>query len=363
MLDDADVRAAERLAADMAAADDLDAWARVAVHGLLDLIPTDHSHVFSELRQEPFEQGIRVDAPHTPHRPDLDEAMARYWRQSPTSSARVGSDGGVFRWSDLMARDELEHLEIFQEAFHPRGEDYVAKVAFPSKPLESHALMLHRTGADFDHHEVGLLHVLYPALRETRGALVERAKTRALEDVLLAEGIGVIQLRRGATAFELLGGADWILHDWFGRVDPRLPSPVASWVEAQLRARPLHPGQPLVLRRGDRTLVVRFLRGAQPAEPDQLLLRDRRALGTDEVPRSLGLTLREIDVLKLVAQGMTNREVAGPLCLAVTTVRRHLENIFAKIGVRTRTAAVAKAFPHPEEPSSPAHDRTKSIDR
>jgi hypothetical protein len=104
MLDDADVRAVERLAADMAAADDLVAWASVAVEGLLDLIPTDHSHVFSELRQEPFEQGIRLDAPHTPDRPDLDEAMARYWRQSPTSSVQVGSNGGVFRWSDLMAR-------------------------------------------------------------------------------------------------------------------------------------------------------------------------------------------------------------------------------------------------------------------
>jgi hypothetical protein len=264
MLDDADVRAVERLAADMVAADDMVAWARVAVEGLLDLIPTDHSHVFSELRQEPFEQGIRLDAPHTPDRPDLDEAMARYWRQSPTSSVQVGSDGGVFRWSDLMARDELEHLEIFQEAFHPRGEDHVAKVAFPSEWLESHALMLRRTRTDFDDRETGLLHALYPALRATCGALLERAKTRALEEALGAEGVGVIQLRRGATALELLGGAEWILRDWFGRADERLPSSVGSWMEAQRRARPLQLVEPLVLRKSDRTLVVRFLRGAQP---------------------------------------------------------------------------------------------------
>jgi DNA-binding CsgD family transcriptional regulator len=51
------------------------------------------------------------------------------------------------------------------------------------------------------------------------------------------------------------------------------------------------------------------------------------------------LTAREIEVLELVAQGLTNTEIATRLVITRTTVRTHLENIFAKIGVHTRTAA------------------------
>jgi DNA-binding CsgD family transcriptional regulator len=53
------------------------------------------------------------------------------------------------------------------------------------------------------------------------------------------------------------------------------------------------------------------------------------------------LTKREAEVLELVAQGLTNAEVAARLVVSRDTVRTHLENIFSKLGVHTRTAAVA----------------------
>ena len=57
-----------------------------------------------------------------------------------------------------------------------------------------------------------------------------------------------------------------------------------------------------------------------------------------------GLTAREREVLRLVAQGQTNREVARSLWISPATVRRHLENAFEKLGVRSRAAAVARVF-------------------
>jgi DNA-binding CsgD family transcriptional regulator len=54
-----------------------------------------------------------------------------------------------------------------------------------------------------------------------------------------------------------------------------------------------------------------------------------------------GLTDRETDVLRLVADGKTNKEIATELFLSERTVARHLSNIFTKIGVTTRTAAAA----------------------
>ncbi|MBV8951311.1 MAG: LuxR family transcriptional regulator, partial [Actinobacteria bacterium] len=61
-----------------------------------------------------------------------------------------------------------------------------------------------------------------------------------------------------------------------------------------------------------------------------------------ELPR--GLTEREAEVLRLVAAGHTNKEVAATLFLSDKTVARHLSNIFTKIGVSTRAAATAFAF-------------------
>lgn len=55
------------------------------------------------------------------------------------------------------------------------------------------------------------------------------------------------------------------------------------------------------------------------------------------------LSEREREILALVAKGMTNREIAEALYLSPLTVRTHLEHIFVKLGVRTRTAAAAFA--------------------
>lgn len=59
-----------------------------------------------------------------------------------------------------------------------------------------------------------------------------------------------------------------------------------------------------------------------------------------------GLTARELQVLRLVASGTSNREIASTLVISEHTVARHLQNIFAKLDVSSRTAAGAFAFEH-----------------
>lgn len=65
-------------------------------------------------------------------------------------------------------------------------------------------------------------------------------------------------------------------------------------------------------------------------------------------PASLpaGLTAREAEVLRLVASGRSNAQIAADLVLSEKTVARHLSNIFTKLDVRSRTAATAFAFEH-----------------
>jgi DNA-binding CsgD family transcriptional regulator len=64
----------------------------------------------------------------------------------------------------------------------------------------------------------------------------------------------------------------------------------------------------------------------------------------ERAPRPAQLTERERDVLELVAQGLTNREVAARLFISSGTVRTHLEHVYEKLGVRSRAGAVAAAF-------------------
>jgi DNA-binding NarL/FixJ family response regulator len=59
-----------------------------------------------------------------------------------------------------------------------------------------------------------------------------------------------------------------------------------------------------------------------------------------------GLTARELEVLRLVATGKSNREIASALVISEHTVARHVQNIFRKLGVGSRTAAGAFAHEH-----------------
>ena len=57
-----------------------------------------------------------------------------------------------------------------------------------------------------------------------------------------------------------------------------------------------------------------------------------------------GLTAREIEVLRLVAQGRSNREIAAELFIAEKTARNHVERVYAKLGVNNRTQASLAAI-------------------
>lgn len=79
--------------------------------------------------------------------------------------------------------------------------------------------------------------------------------------------------------------------------------------------------------------------GATPAEHDVA-----RELAPHDVPG--GLSPRELEVLRLVAAGMSNAQIAAELVVADKTVARHLSNIFTKLDVGSRTAAAAFAYEH-----------------
>lgn len=67
-----------------------------------------------------------------------------------------------------------------------------------------------------------------------------------------------------------------------------------------------------------------------------------------------GLTEREVEVMRLVRRGLTNREIADRLVISAGTVRTHLQHVFEKLDVHTRTAAVDRAFRSGRGPRRPS---------
>ncbi|WP_433162587.1 response regulator transcription factor [Kribbella sp. CA-247076] len=102
----------------------------------------------------------------------------------------------------------------------------------------------------------------------------------------------------------------------------------------------------------DRRLLLFRGTGRDFSERERLLLRMLRP-HLIEVHRDLerrragipDLTTRQLELLRLVAEGHSNTQIARRLFVAEGTVRKHLENIYERLGVTSRTAAVATAFP------------------
>jgi DNA-binding NarL/FixJ family response regulator len=78
------------------------------------------------------------------------------------------------------------------------------------------------------------------------------------------------------------------------------------------------------------------------AKPD--LVRLDSLTGRAATTDTHGLSPRELEVLRLVAAGKPNREIASLLVVSEHTVARHVQNIFTKVGVSSRSAATAFAF-------------------
>ena len=82
------------------------------------------------------------------------------------------------------------------------------------------------------------------------------------------------------------------------------------------------------------------------ATPGQVALPIPGELSSSPPTYPNGLTTREVEVLRVVAQGLTNEQVAERLVISPRTIDTHLTSIYSKIGVSSRSAATRYAIEH-----------------
>jgi len=228
---------------------------------------------------------------------------------------------------------ETEHLVAALEA---GGVDYVTK---PIKPKEVMARMgVHLQGA--------------------RRARQEARQAGQARNALDAFGYASITVRMGGAAD---GRLIWqtplardLLMRYYGTSAPQTPEPVLAWLRSHMAdaERQIEPPR-LAVEMGPRRLTFRLHQqtesgdsGEAGAKGDWLIVM--REISDDAVVEAMSLsfklTAREAEVLYWVVKGKTNRDIGDILGSSPATVKKHLERVYAKLGVETRTAAAGMAM-------------------
>ncbi|GAA1117285.1 response regulator transcription factor [Citricoccus alkalitolerans] len=280
-----------------------------------------------------------------------------HWRQAEDAIERSGSE--------LIGRNNWVAGEAYYqlgEIRRLRGDGAGAQAAYDqaqqlgTDPQPGASLLRHAEG----HSEeawTGLHAALSGRDRLTGAGLVRAGVTLALAVGRLDEAERLcVELEATAATFGTTGFRAWAAHargsvlvaqSRFAEALPVLSAAAADY--ATLRAR--YEGAVI------RELLARAHAGlgedGTAAAARSQALSIYRALGADPDAQRLesgplpgGLTAREADVLSLIASGASDKAAAEALFISRKTVSRHLTNIFAKIGVSSRTAAAAWAFEH-----------------
>ena len=261
---------------------------------------------------------------------DVDDDVAGvFWsvviEEHPVCLRHQLGDFRALKVSDFLTTGQLHDRRLYHLWFKPYGVEYELNVPIPSPLWHTKTFLFDRAaGRDFTERDRLVLDTLRPQLAQLwEGARTRRLLKAALVSLDQAEEAdlrGVILLSADGAVEFASAPARRQLREFFGTDGPKLSPEVEEWLEAGVNSR-------LMRRGGSRVLTL-------TREGDALLLDERQG-------HSL-LTVREREVLSWVARGKTNAEVAALLWLAPSTVRKHLENVYAKLGVSTRTAAVAR---------------------
>jgi DNA-binding CsgD family transcriptional regulator len=329
-------------------AQDLDEFASTVPSAITRVIEADLS-TYSEVNPVRKRVGWHHEPGHTPLL-KFRRVFEQFMHDDPLVNWYAnGADGRAVKISDLMTRRQFHALPIYNEFYRRLTlEHQIAFLLDTIKPLLV-GVTLNRGSTDFNEEDRRTLNALRPhliqAYRNASAMSQSRCQltlmTQGIEDlghaIILLSREGVI-LRATARARQWLAS----YFGWPGRGSSHcLPEILGCWLRHALEKRSAadavaHPIQPFSIGNGEGALVVR----AMIRNDQVLLLLDERSRALP----SIGLSPRESEVLAWVAQGKTNPEIGTILGLSVRTIQTHLDHIYRKLDVETRTAAVAKAM-------------------
>ncbi len=270
--------------------------------------------------------------------------------------SRTG-DGRAWKISDFLSQSSYHRLALYNEFYQRTDTEYQMVINLPAPPslLIGFAFNREKGRKDFSDSDRQILNILRPHVHQAYHNAIAFTRMQQQVDQMIQtlqeSGQGMIVLDEEGDVQQMTESAQQWLVEYFGRQLPHtllLPDDLRRWITRQRSLLALDdkvppPCIPLVVERENKRLLVRFL--TDRFCRSFLLLREERQ--TDLTPASLkalGLGQREAEVLYWVAKGKTNAEAATILDMSTRTVDKHLERIYNKLGVETRTAAISHSL-------------------
>ncbi len=278
--------------------------------------------------------------------PDVEEVLERYAYEHPLVQEIVRTgDGSPRAISDFLSEEQFRALTLYRRIFAPLGLADQLAVGLPAPPPVIVGIALNRECRGFDGSEREMANLLRPYLVQAHRAVHVAARLDAASAVGLRDRFGLL-VGHGGRVEPLHGGfPDWCpAGELFSA--GRLDDETAAWFtldggrSCDGKLPPL--SRPLI--RSTRSGSFTLHRARSAAGPVLVVVRSRPG-PEDEISilRRLGLTLREAEVLSLLARGHANEGIAARLGITRSTVKRHLESIYGKLGVHNRTEAATLA--------------------
>jgi len=342
-LEHGDFEAVLNIVRTVSAARDPDEYSRRVVVAIAGLIPSDVVTI-NEVDPEAGRTVYMAEPESFPIPPDGEEILAALADQHPLiSNFMATGDGSAHRMTDFCTQDEFHASALYQRLYRPMGVEYQMAVVLPAPRPVVLGIALNRSDTDFSERERALLNVLRPHLVQAWYSAKDQGHLRTLlsaaTDATADSGAGLIVL--SDPPHELTPGALVSLYRFFGRpaTTSSLPVKVGRWMAGQdsrLQGdAPLELLKPLRAEIDGRRMVLRYLPG-QSVHPGALLLREERRGPQPGGLDALGLTRREAEIVGLVIRGDSNAAIGEALHVSPATIKKHLDNIYVKLGVRGR---------------------------
>ena len=285
--------------------------------------------------------------------PNAARVLAAHIHDNPFIRYRKSTgDNGTVRLSDLTTIRTFEQTGLYREFYRPLHLHHSMACALRLGQRELAAVAVYRSGTDFSDRDRLCLDLLRPHLAHLYRSAEAMSQTRR-DLALVTRGVEVsnhallIVGREGRIRRATERAERWLTR-YFDPAPRPAHLPVRLWEWLQWhetmggRKDALPPvRRPFVVERLNRRLTVRFV--SQP--PDSILLLEETATRPEPaVLARLGLSFREAEVLACVTAGKTNPAIGAVLRISSRTVQTHLDRIYRKLGVETRTAAAARAL-------------------
>ena len=259
--------------------------------------------------------------------------------------------------TDFMSQRQYRQTRLYREGMRQTGAEYNIgfQVLEPCLPEVTNISMV-RDKSDFsetDRLKLNLLRTHIGRAYIHAGKMAAwRAQAAAISGALAATHQAVIAVDAHDAMMVCTDAARDYLDYYFKnelRNDNASPLKLQRWMREQelpgsRSGRVPRPRQPFIAERDGTRLTIHFHSGASTGERLLLLEEHRLTLSPEPLQKHLGLTARRAEVLLWMAQGKTSEEIAIILGLSVSTVHKHTERIFEKLGVETRTAAALQAM-------------------